>query len=48
MDFDIFADKLRSRNNLAYGEFIRVTVNREEFLKLRGRILIPVILQKDS
>jgi hypothetical protein len=43
MDFDIFIDKLRSRNNLAYGQFIRVTVNREEFLKLRGRTRFPVI-----
>jgi hypothetical protein len=43
MDFDIFTDKLKRRNNLAYGEFRRVTVNRVEFLKLRGRTRIPVI-----
>jgi hypothetical protein len=29
-------------------EFLQIAVNREEFLKLRGRTLLPVISKKDS
>jgi hypothetical protein len=29
-------------------EFLQIAVNREEFLKLRGRTLLPVISKKDN
>jgi hypothetical protein len=35
--------RLAAETDLADGEFLEVALNREEFLKLRGRTRIPVI-----
>jgi hypothetical protein len=39
---------LAAETHLADGEFLQVAVNREEFLKLRGRTQIPVIFKRDG
>jgi hypothetical protein len=39
---------LATETHLADGEFLEVAVNREEFLKLRGRTRIPVISKRDG
>lgn len=38
--------RLAAETHLADGEFLEVTVNREEFLKLRRRTRIPVISKR--
>jgi hypothetical protein len=37
---------LAAETHLADGEFLQVAVNREEYLKLQGRIGIPVISKR--
>jgi hypothetical protein len=37
-----------AETQLADGEFLEVAVNREEFLKLRGRTPVPVISKRES
>jgi len=37
---------LAAETHLADGELLQVAVNREEFLKLRGRIRIPVVSKR--
>jgi hypothetical protein len=39
---------LEAEKHLVDGEFLQVAVNREEFLKLRGRTRIPVISKTDG
>jgi hypothetical protein len=39
--------RLAAETHLADGEFLQVAVNREEFLKLRGRTGIPVISKRE-
>jgi len=40
--------RLAAERDLAEGEFLGVRLNREEFLKLRGRTRIPVISKIDG
>jgi hypothetical protein len=40
--------RLAAETHLADGEFLQVAVNREEFLKLRGRTRIPVVSKRDG
>ena len=39
---------LAAETHVADGEFLEVAVNREEFLKLRGRTRIPVISRRED
>jgi hypothetical protein len=36
--------RLAAETHLADGEFLQVAINREEFLKLRGIIIIRIII----
>jgi hypothetical protein len=40
--------QLAAETHLADGEFLQVAVNREEFLKLRGRTQMPVVSKRDG
>jgi hypothetical protein len=40
--------RLVAETHLADGEFLQVAVNREEFLKLRGRTRIPVVSKRNG
>jgi len=39
---------LAAETHLADGELLQVAVNREEFLKLRGRSRMPVVSKRDG